>query len=387
MVQFVRGALWGFAMLAAVPAGVAEAAQSKCLVSKNKCVSGLVAGFLKCHRLAETPGKAPDPNAKACLDKARAKLTGGAEPAKGCFGKLEAKTPNDCLTTGDADTARLAGEACVAQVVEAIDPAPLDQTKCGAGKKKCVAGRIAGVLKCWQSAQTPGKDPSPNAKGCLDKVNLEFDDPAKGCFAKLERKAGNDCQPPIGNAASLKALTDACVADTIARLEGGGSTTSTTSTTTTTSTTIPSSVTCGPQGIDVTATLVYEPRITGEVYGMFVEVGYPTSVSLPGSGTASTVRSRFTNLLGSAYRLTGSDVDTNANGVDDQARALVTAQGSAGIPSAAVERVRFDCTPGAAIAPTVFGCNLASLSDSSGLLFPPEVAALIRCALSFAPAS
>lgn len=414
-------AVWSMVALA----GVAEAAQSKCLVGKNKCVSGLVSGLLKCEQLASTPGKVADPNAKGCVDKALVKFTGGDAPAKGCFGKLEAKTPNDCLTAGDVGVARAEAEACVATWMAAIDPAPRDQTKCGAGKTKCIAGKAAGLLKCWQSAQTPGKDPDPNAKDCVDKVKLKFDDPAKGCFAKLELKAGNDCLPPTGNAADVETLVDACVDATIARLEGGGPatttttlatttttvatttsttttlvttttvptttttipTTTTTTTSTTTTTTIPAAVTCGAQGVNVTATLVYEPRITGEVFGMFMEVNYPTTVSLPGTGTASTVRARYTNLLGSAYRLTGTDVDTDANGVDDQARALVTAQGSAGIPSAAVERIRFDCTPGATIPTAPFTCTLSSLSDSSGLLFPPEVAALIGCTMEFAPAS
>jgi len=136
----------------------------------------------------------------------------------------------------------------------------------------------------------------------------------------------------------------------------------------------------------VTATLVYEPRLVGGVYGMFLEVDYPTAVSLPGTGTASTVRARFTNLLVPAtnYRFIASDTDSNGNAVDDRARTLVTANTSEAIPSAAVERIRFDCPSGTVVQPSQFACRPAEAVDVAGQLFPPAVAALIDCSLTFA---
>ncbi len=161
-------------------------------------------------------------------------------------------------------------------------------------------------------------------------------------------------------------------------------TTTTTTPPTTTTTTLPPAVTCGPSNLlDVTATLVYEPRIIGGVFGMFLEVDYPGSVSIPGSGTASTVRARFTNLIGSNYRFVGSDIDSNANGVDDRGRTLVTANTTEPIPSAPIQRIRFDCPSGTVVQPAQFTCRPADTSDSSGQLFPPSVAALITCSLSF----
>jgi hypothetical protein len=161
--------------------------------------------------------------------------------------------------------------------------------------------------------------------------------------------------------------------------------TTTTSTTSTTTTTLPATVTCGPNGVNVTGTLTYEPRIVGDIFGMFYNVNYGTAVSIPGSGTASTARARFTNLLSAAYRMVPSDFDSNSNGVDDQGRALFTATGTTGFPPGAVVRVRFDCaTP--TVATSGFSCGLESLSDSSGILLSPEVAALVTCSLSFAPA-
>src|SRR4030095_9832441 len=108
-----------------------------------------------------------------CVTKARAKFDGGAEPEKGCFEKLENKNGNDCTSFDDTAAAELAVDICVAPLVGAIDPAPIDQTKCGVGKKKCVAKKLKSLLKCYQKAQTIGKDPDPNADGCIDKAKAK----------------------------------------------------------------------------------------------------------------------------------------------------------------------------------------------------------------------
>src|SRR5262245_42798219 len=130
--------------------------QAKCLAGKTKCMSKKGTGLIKCHQLAETPGKVADPNANSCLTKAMTKFDGGVDPTKGCFEKLENKNPNDCLTFNDTPTAETAVDDCVDTLVAAIDPPPLDQTKCGAGKKKCVSKFYKGLLKCYQKAATPG---------------------------------------------------------------------------------------------------------------------------------------------------------------------------------------------------------------------------------------
>ncbi len=162
-------------------------------------------------------------------------------------------------------------------------------------------------------------------------------------------------------------------------------TTTSTTTSTTTTTTVGTALTCGSSGfLDVTATLVYEPRIVGGVFGMFLEVDYPASVGIPGSGTASTARARFSSLIGTNYRFVASDLDSNADGRDDRGRTLVTANTSEPIPSAPIERVRFDCPAGTVVTPPQFACRPVDMADSSGQLFPPPVAGLITCTLSFA---
>src|SRR5262249_45234131 len=104
-----------------VPAGALEP-QSKCLVSKNKCVSKTAGSLLKCEQKAETPGQSTDPNFAQCEDKAKAKFDGNPDPTKGCFEKLENKLPNDCITFDDTGSMETLVGDCVAKIVAAIDP-------------------------------------------------------------------------------------------------------------------------------------------------------------------------------------------------------------------------------------------------------------------------
>ncbi len=234
-----------FAFVAALAAvclfggNAAALTQSKCVQGKNKCMSKKADSLLKCHVKAETPGKPANPNDKGCEDKARAKFDGTPDPAKGCFEKLENKNNQDCVTFNDTAQAEAVVDNCVQQLVAAIDPGPITQTKCGAGKKKCVAKKLKSILKCYEKAQKPGAPMDPNTKGCIDKAMDKFDGgakPEKGCFVKLETKSNNDCQPPTGNQAALEELVDgsSCVGAFIALLDGPATTTTTTLAPTTT---------------------------------------------------------------------------------------------------------------------------------------------------------
>jgi len=166
-------------------------------------------------------------------------------------------------------------------------------------------------------------------------------------------------------------------------------TTTTTTTTTvapTTTTTLPAQVTCGPSGqLDVTGRLIYEPRILGGIFGMYFDISYPSTVSIPGTGTESSVRARLTNLIGTTdYRLSIVDRDTDGNLVDDQARTLVSATRQKEIPSKEIHRLRFDCPAGTVVQATDFPCAIVQPSDSAGQLFPPAQAAQISCAVDLA---
>jgi hypothetical protein len=199
----------------------AFAAQGKCVVGKTKCAAKEAAALLKCEQKAETPGKPTDPNAGGCVDKAQAIFDGGSVPADGCFEKLEAKIPNDCVAIDNTVGAGNVVEACIASLVAAIDPPPLDQNKCGVGKKKCVGKLLKALLKCEAKAQTPGKPTDPNAADCITKAKAKFNGlfPADGCFQKLEAKDGNDCLSPLANSAALEALAEACANNLVAATE------------------------------------------------------------------------------------------------------------------------------------------------------------------------
>src|SRR5262245_23364755 len=97
------------------------------------------------------------------------------------------------------------------------------QTKCLAGKNKCVSKTAGALLKCEQRAETPGRPADPNAGGCVDTAKTKFDggsDPARGCFEKLENTSGNDCLPPLDNTAAVAGIIDnACVGAFVTALE------------------------------------------------------------------------------------------------------------------------------------------------------------------------
>jgi len=69
--------------------------------------------------------------------------------------ELENKNPNDCITFNEPPR-RGCGRQLLAAFVDAIDPGLITQTKCGAGKKKCVSKYLKGLLKCHQLAETAG---------------------------------------------------------------------------------------------------------------------------------------------------------------------------------------------------------------------------------------
>ena len=231
--QLKRIACSVLVLITTAATNVAAGPQTKCLVGKNKCVSKTAGALLKCEQRAETPGRPADPNAGGCVDTANAKFDGGSNPTMGCFEMLENMT-YDCVTFHDTASVEMLVDTCVAEIVAAIDPGPIDQRRCGVVKKKCAAKTLKSVLRCYEKAETPGKSNDPNFKGCIDKAKARFDggsDPTRGCFEKLENETGNDCLPPLDNTAVVAGIIDnSCV---------GAFVTALTPTTTTTTTTLP----------------------------------------------------------------------------------------------------------------------------------------------------
>lgn len=157
-------------------------AQDKCGAGKLKCAAGTVAALLKCHAKAVKNGVAAE---DVCLQKARAKLINGAEPAKGCFAKLEAK--GGCLTTDDAPSVASWSGAFVDAMVRELAPGyptPI-RNVCSAAKHACVAKKVKSLFACESKAAAKGIPIDPL---CVAKARLKFEDSVKGCFAKAETK-------------------------------------------------------------------------------------------------------------------------------------------------------------------------------------------------------
>jgi cysteine-rich repeat protein len=250
------------------PSGAQTFTLNKCSAGKKKCVGTRVTGLFKCHVTSESKGVPVDD--KDCLAKALAKYDGGDKPEKGCFAKLEAKSPpgseSPCLTFGDSAALDSAASAFVDQMVRAVDPAypAIVTNKCSAGKKKCISKKAAALLKCHEKSEAKGID--PNAKECLDKARAKFDGgakPEKGCFAKLEAKGG--C-PTSGDTGTVESAVDAFVDDVVAALDPGVTTTMVTTTTTlrstTTSSTAPPTTTTTTTAPPTTTTTTTAPPTT-----------------------------------------------------------------------------------------------------------------------------
>ncbi len=259
--------------------GPASAQQAKCRAGKTKCIAKKAAGLLKCNQVSETPGKPTDPNDGGCVDKVVGKFDGGEDTTKGCFGKLEGKTPNDCPTLGDTGSAETSIDSCVATLVGAIDPASHTQSKCGVGKNKCVAKYLASLLKCTGKAQTPGQPTDPNTKDCVTKAQAKYTggaDSTKGCFAKLEAKTPNDCETP-GNSGSVQTLVEACGMNLV------NLTASTTTTVGPTTTSTAGATTTTTTGGTTTTTLGGGGTVAGALPSTAGRFTYNATPGLPGA--------------------------------------------------------------------------------------------------------
>jgi hypothetical protein len=103
----------------------------------------------------------------------------------------------------------------------AAGPAAAVQSKCLAGKTKCVSKEAFSLIKCEWKARTPGRPNDPNAGGCVDKATAVFDGgalPDKGCLEKLENVATNDCVS-FDDTQALQTLVDQCVASVVSTID------------------------------------------------------------------------------------------------------------------------------------------------------------------------
>jgi hypothetical protein len=120
IVSVVVGALVALAF-----ATESHATLNACSSAKQACVAKKTAALLKCHSKNSKPPAGLDPAKFAtCKQKAKDKFDGGANPAKGCFAKLEAKYGvGGCLTSGDVAALEAQVDDYVDAVICALDPA------------------------------------------------------------------------------------------------------------------------------------------------------------------------------------------------------------------------------------------------------------------------
>jgi hypothetical protein len=201
-------------------------AESTCDAGKTKCVAKTQACLLKVHATAEKKGEPPDP---AALQKCTDAFDGGTKGfAKGCIGKLESKQKTEkpktlCSATGDLAALEQQVDAFVTDVVTAIDPGfPTvgEPSGCDAGKKKCVATRVACLLAEHGRAglKNVTSDPARLQK-CTDVFDGGSKGFAKGSIGKLEGKQ-DPAKPKTlcavtGDIAVLAAKADAFVAEAV----------------------------------------------------------------------------------------------------------------------------------------------------------------------------
>jgi len=135
--------------------------------------------------------------------------------------------------------------------------------------------------------------------------------------------------------------------------------------------------------VEVTVSLRYDERTLGDVAGLFLQVGYPEGVSVPGKGTDASVRERITSLLDPKFRLVSTDED--GDGGEDRLRILLVAPAKEPLPSAPIARIRFDCEkPPKAGA---FRCTTDQVADGAGQLLRDREAKQVACDVAFAAPS
>ncbi|HYC57823.1 MAG TPA: hypothetical protein VEL28_23050 [Candidatus Binatia bacterium] len=232
----------------------------------NKCLSGKIGGVGKSQAghsrclSKETSQGALDPG---CHQKASEKFTGGEDPTKGVFNKLDAKFPIDgaasCRTFADQDSFE---ERITSYAAGVSDTTGNGTGECDAAKIKCLGKYVAALAKCAaKAAGTSGMIET----ACTDKATSKLADGTSGCLdeAALE----SDCTHAGSQAAVLQASADAFIQDALCALDPGNAACASTTTlgdtsTTTTSTTILVDTTTTTE--PTTTTLVIDTTTTAE---------------------------------------------------------------------------------------------------------------------------
>jgi len=115
----------------------------------------------------------------------------------------------------------------------------------------------------------------------------------------------------------------------------------------------------------VTVALDYDVNAIPELAGLVLDLNYPASVALPGSGSDDSVVARVTDVSGANGFAVIEDRDTNSDGQDDQLHTAYVTSGN--IPPGNFEQVLFDCVSGSIPASTDFSCVVSDTVDPQAL--------------------
>jgi len=142
-------------------------------------------------------------------------------------------------------------------------------------------------------------------------------------------------------------------------------------------------VTCNADGLDARVCLVKTQATAEQIGGVTLNLSYGPPLSIPGSGFASSVRQRVTDLTGGAGLSVIFDADDNMDGVDDTLRNVYATTAPKTVPFGPFELVHFDCPDGTLVRAHDLHCAIPDASDALGGVIDPTSIPL--CTVGVAP--
>jgi hypothetical protein len=103
-----------------------------------------------------------------------------------------------------------------------------------------------------------------------------------------------------------------------------------------------------------------------QIGGLKVDLSYSPPLSIPGSGLASSVRQRVTDLTGGVGISVIVDRDENTDGIDDNLRNAYATTAPKIVPFGPFELVHFDCPEGTLVHAHDLRCAIPDASDPLG---------------------
>jgi cysteine-rich repeat protein len=367
---------------AALQAAVVFDGDAAVVKAKKKChgvlgsgrtavVQAVVKAAFKCQQAIDKRAQGFGPIAASCLlgsGGAGGRASGQISRACGAFGGLEvgscAALPGCLVSAGEATGQRIARLTFGGPAV------------CGDGLQdvgeECDDGNTIEADGCRATCQLPVcGDLAVNqpSEECDEMNGLGGDVPTENCYECRLNVCGDgrlDTEEPGLEECDGSAADDACPDRCTDTCTCGP-------------------VLCGPNGLTARMALAYDEAILGGVSATRLELSYPVAVGIPGTGFASTVRDRVTTPLSAEFNFLRSDVDADADGIDDFVRAVIRAPVVGSIDPQVVVRVQFDCAPGTPVLPAALPCTIPELIMLDGSPFPDELRQLASCVVTLEP--